>query len=316
MNKLLVIQIPCFNEEKTLPLTVNELPKEVEGFERVEVVVIDDGSTDGTVEKAKSLGIQHIIEHGYNRGLAKAYVSGLEYSLALGADVIVNTDADNQYDAGCIAALVAPITCNSADLVVGARPIVSIEHFSRLKKFLQRFGSWVVRFASGTDVEDAASGFRAISRAGAQIIEVHSRYSYTMETLIQAGREGMRVISVPVSVNAQTRESRLVKSVPRYVLRSASSILRSFITYMPLRFFSLLSIPFNAIGLALLLRWIFHFFENGGRNSMVPSLLVSILFLVYGFGLIFLGLIGNLISTNRRLISSLKRAAMAGDQHS
>jgi glycosyltransferase involved in cell wall biosynthesis len=217
----LVIQIPCFNEEATLPLTVADLPREVAGFDVVEWLVIDDGSTDRTVEVARSLGVDHVISHDHNRGLAAAFLTGLDGALRRGADVIVNTDADNQYSASSIPALVAPVLSGEAQMVVGERPIESIDDFSRTKKWLQRGGTAVVRRFSGTDVRDAASGFRAYGRDAAMQMQVFGRYTYTMETIIQAGWSGLAVTSVPVAVNPKTRESRLVKSVPQYVMRSA-----------------------------------------------------------------------------------------------
>ena len=233
----LIIQIPCFNEEATLPQTVADLPREVEGFDVVEWLVIDDGSSDRTVEVARSLGVDHVICHDRNRGLAAAFTTGIDAALRRGADVIVNTDADNQYSGASIPDLVAPVLAGTAQMVVGERPIESIDDFSRTKKVLQRVGTAVVRRFSGTDVRDAASGFRAYSRDAAMRVQVFGRYTYTMETIIQAGWNGVTVGSVPIAVNPKTRESRLVKSVPRYIMRSASTIVRSFALYKPFRFF-------------------------------------------------------------------------------
>ena len=216
----LIIQIPCFNEEETLPLTVADLPREVPGIDVVEWLVIDDGSTDATVEIARSLGVDHIVSHPHNRGLAAAFMTGLDACLRAGATVIVNTDADNQYQGSSIPDLVAPVLSGDAEMVVGERPIESIDDFSRAKKLLQRLGSSVVRRFSDTGVRDAASGFRAYTRDAAMRVQVFGRYTYTMETIVQAGWNGTAITSVPIGVNPKTRESRLVKSTSRYIWRS------------------------------------------------------------------------------------------------
>jgi len=259
-----------------LPLTVADLPREVAGFDVVEWLVIDDGSTDRTVEVARSLGVDHVICHDRNRGLAAAFLTGLDGALRRGADVIVNTDADNQYDASSIPALVAPVLSGNAQMVVGERPIESIDDFSRTKKWLQRAGTAVVRRFSGTDVRDAASGFRAYSRDAAMQMQVFGRYTYTMETIIQAGWSGLTVASVPITVNAKTRESRLVKSVPQYVFRSAQTIVRSFALYKPFRFFFAVgAVPF-VIGLGLVVRWLLIYVFADDYQSRVPSLVAGI----------------------------------------
>ena len=226
MTKL-IIQIPCLNEEATLPTTIADLPKEVPGFDVVEWLVIDDGSTDRTVAVARECGVHHVVSHGRNRGLAAAFLTGIDAALKAGADVVVNTDADNQYQGSYIGALTAPVVAGTADIVVGERPIESIDEFSFVKKLLQRFGTWVVRRFSGTPVRDAASGFRAFNRDAEMRHRVHNKYTYTMETLIQAGAERLRVVSVPIEVNPETRPSRLVKSSFSYVLRSMKTIVRS-----------------------------------------------------------------------------------------
>ncbi len=233
----LIIQIPCFNEAASLGVTLASLPRAVPGFARVEWMVIDDGSTDQTIAVAKAAGVEHIVRLGRNQGLARAFAAGMEAALRAGADVIVNTDADNQYRADDIPKLTAPILAGEADLVIGARPIADTPHFSRAKKALQLVGSMVVRMASRTQVVDAPSGFRALSRVAAERLHVHGEYTYTLETIIAAGRSNMAVASVPIRTNPDLRPSRLVKSVPDYVLRSAITILRSFATYKPLRFF-------------------------------------------------------------------------------
>ncbi|MFM7068022.1 MAG: glycosyltransferase family 2 protein, partial [Actinomycetes bacterium] len=253
----LIIQIPCYNEEGTLPETLADLPSEVPGFEVVEWLVIDDGSSDRTSEIARELGVDHIVRLTENRGLANGFLTGLDTALRAGADVIVNTDADNQYDGSCIPALVAPIVEGRADLVIGERPIETVDDFSPLKKRLQRLGSKVVRAFSGTEVRDAASGFRAFSRDTAIRTQVFGRYSYTMETIVQAGWEGLRIAGVDISVNPATRPSRLVKSIPKYIWRSGTTIVRAFALYKPFRFFFGLGLLPFAASLVLVLRWFY-----------------------------------------------------------
>ncbi|MET0580124.1 MAG: glycosyltransferase family 2 protein [Ilumatobacteraceae bacterium] len=302
----LVIQIPCFNEEATLPLTVADLPREVAGFDVVEWLVVDDGSTDRTVEVARSLGVDHVIRHDRNRGLAAAFLTGLDGALRRGADVIVNTDADNQYGASSIPALVAPVLSGQAQMVVGERPIESIDDFSRTKKWLQRAGTAVVRRVSGTNVRDAASGFRAYSRDAAMQMQVFGRYTYTMETIIQAGWSGLTVASVPVTVNPTTRESRLVRSVPMYVLRSAQAIVRSFALYKPFRFFFTIgAVPF-VIGLALLVRWLLIYAFADDYQSRVPSLLAGIGLLLLAVQVWSVAFLADLLSSNRRTLAELR----------
>ncbi|WP_235949933.1 glycosyltransferase family 2 protein [Candidatus Regiella insecticola] len=234
----LIIQIPCFNEAQTLAITLAALPRSVVGFDTVEWLIIDDGSQDNTAEVAKAQGVDHVIRHTNNKGLARAFMTGLDACLQLGADVIVNTDADNQYNAEDIPALTQPILQHRAELVIGTRPITTIEHFSPVKKILQKLGSWVVRIASKTDIADAPSGFRAISRTAAQRLMVFNDYTYTLETIIQAGQKNITITSVPIRVNEDLRPSRLVKSIPSYIKRSIVSIIRIFIIYRPFRFFS------------------------------------------------------------------------------
>ena len=300
-SRLLIIQIPCLNEEGTLPATLADLPREVDGFDRVEWLIIDDGSTDDTVRIARECGVDHVVSHPANRGLAAAYMTGLETALGLGADVIVNTDADNQYDASNIGDLTAPVVAGVADLVVGERPIEQIDEFSRVKKLLQRAGSRVVRAFSGTDVRDAASGFRAVSRSAAMRLRVFGRYTYTMETLVQAGWEGLRVVSVPVGVNAKTRESRLVKSIPRYVFRSATTIVRTFALYKPFRFFALIGTPFLILGSALVVRWFAYYVLSDTYSSRLPSLFLGLGAILLAVQFFIVAFIADLLSANRRL---------------
>ena len=302
-DRLLIIQIPCLNEESTLPATVADLPREVDGFDRVEWLIIDDGSSDATVEVAHELGVDHVVSHNRNRGLAAAYITGLSTALQLGADVIVNTDADNQYDASFVGALTAPVLNGEADMVVGERPIEQIEEFSRVKKLLQRLGSKVVRAFSATEVRDAASGFRAVSREAALRLRVFGRYTYTMETLVQAGWEGLTVKSVPVGVNPQTRESRLVKSIPQYVFRSATTIVRTFALYKPFRFFSYLATPFLIASVVMLARWVSIYLFSSSYNSRLPSLFFSLFLLFIGLQLLTIAFLADLIAANRKLIS-------------
>src|SRR6185312_12755240 len=233
----LIIQIPCLNEAATLGTAVATLPRRVEGFEKVEWLVVDDGSTDGTAELARELGVDHVIRHPVNRGLATAFMTGIDAALQHGADVIVNTDADNQYEASDIPLLVRPILEHRADMVIGARPIAQTEHFSWIKKKLQHLGSWAVRIASRTDVTDAPSGFRAMTRETAMRLNVFNAYTYTLETIIQAGLSNLAVVSVPIRTNPDLRPSRLVRSIPNYVKRSLLTILRVFVIYRPMTLF-------------------------------------------------------------------------------
>lgn len=302
----LIIQIPCFNEEETLPQTIRDLPRVVEGVDIVEWLVIDDGSSDDTVEVARSLGVDHIISHGRNRGLAAAFRTGIDACLRRGADVIVNTDADNQYDGGSIEALVRPVLAGEADMVVGERPIESIDDFSRIKKWLQRMGSSVVRKFSGTGVRDAASGFRAYGRDAALRVQVFGRYTYTMETIIQAGWNDISVASVPIRVNPKTRESRLVRSVPRYVWRSAQTIVRSFALYKPFRFFLLAGLVPFVLGSTLLLRWSILYFVDDVYQSRLPSLLSGIGLILVAGQFWAVGFLADLMAANRRVLQELR----------
>ena len=238
----LIIQIPCYNEEESLPVTLKYLPKKLDGFAKVEWLIIDDGSTDKTVEVARSLGVNHVVRFKKNKGLAAAFTAGLDACLRHGADVIVNTDADNQYDAADIPALIKPILEGKADYVVGERPIFNTPHFPLHKKILQKFGSWVVRKISGTEIPDAPSGFRAISREAAMKINVFSSYTYTIETIIQAGIKNIAITSVPVRTNEDLRPSRLLKSIPAYIKRSIVTMFRVFMIYEPFKFFLVINV--------------------------------------------------------------------------
>jgi glycosyltransferase involved in cell wall biosynthesis len=302
----LIIQIPCFNEEQTLPETLADLPREVPGVDVVEWLVIDDGSSDSTVEVARAHGVHHVARHPHNRGLAAAFLTGLETALRCGADIIVNTDADNQYDGSCIPDLIRPVLDDGVDMVVGERPIEQINEFSGLKKRLQRMGSWVVRRFSGTDIRDAASGFRAISREAALRLQVYGKYSYTMETLVQAKAEGLLVTGVPIRVNPQTRPSRLVKSVGQYVRRSAQTIVRSFALYYPFRFFFLVGLVPLLIGAALLVRWLGFWIFADEYRSRLPSLLVGAVFTLVGVQIWVVAFLGDLQAASRRLLAEAR----------
>ncbi|PIE34099.1 MAG: glycosyl transferase [Ilumatobacter coccineus] len=302
----LVIQIPCFNEEATLAATLADLPREVDGFDAVEWLVINDGSTDRTVEVAHDNGVDHVISHHHNRGLAAAFLTGLDAALAVGADVVVNTDADNQYAARCIPALTAPVLTEGADMVIGERPIEHVAEFSRLKKRLQRVGSWVVRRFSGTEVRDAASGFRAFSRHAALRLQVFGKYSYTMETLVQARAEGLHVVGVPIEVNPATRPSRLAKSMVHYVRHSGSTIVRSFALYYPFRFFFLVGlVPFLA-GFSLLARWLILWMISDPYVSRVPSLVIGAVLTLVAVQIWVVGFLGDLQAATRRLLAEAR----------
>lgn len=301
----LIIQIPCLNEAGTLAIALGELPRSIEGFDKVEWLVIDDGSTDDTAALAKELGVDHVIRHPVNRGLATAFMTGLDACLRLGADVIVNTDADNQYQAADIPRLTAPILAGSADMVIGARPINETEHFSWVKKRLQSLGSWAVRMASRTNVADAPSGFRAISREAAMRLNVFNAYTYTLETIIQAGLSNLRVISVPIRTNEDLRPSRLVKSIPSYVKRSLVTIVRVFVIYRPLALFSYAGLAFLLLGLAIGSRFVYFYFVDGGAGH-IQSVIFASLCITLGTLLGMLGLLGELVSTNRKLLEKLQ----------
>lgn len=299
----LIIQIPCYNEDATLPEVIADLPRTLPGIAAIETLIIDDGSTDKTVQIARNVGVDHVVQHGYNRGLAAAFQTGLEASLRFGADIIVNTDGDHQYPGDQIQYLIAPILRGRADIVIGDRQTQTITHFSPSKKVLQQWGSWVVRLASGTPVPDATSGFRAYSREAALRLSVLTHYTYTLETIIQAGKKGLRIVSVPIQVNPPLRESRLIKSNWSYVKRSAATIVRLYTLYEPFRTFIFLSLPFLLIGIGLLSRFLLIYFIGGsGIGRYVQSVAVGGTLLIIGFLLVILGVIGDLIATNRMLI--------------
>ena len=301
----LIIQIPCYNEEGTLKIALSALPRKVEGFDNVEWLIIDDGSTDNTVQVARECGVDHIVSFTKNRGLASAFMAGLYRALDEGADVIVNTDADNQYCADDIPALTAPILENRADIVVGARPISTIEHFSPLKKMLQKLGSWAVRVVSNTDIPDAPSGFRAIRRAAAQRMMVFNDYTYTLETIIQAGQKNMAIISVPIRVNEDLRPSRLVKSIPSYLKRSIATIVRIFVIYRPFRFFGIIGALLFGAGFLLGLRFL-YFYVSGEGSGHVQSVILAGVLLGMGFQTFLVAFLADLLAANRKLMEDVR----------
>jgi len=301
----LIIQIPCYNEEDTLPITLKELPRNVAGFDKVEWLIIDDGSADRTVEVAKQYGVDHIVRHPKNLGLAKAFLTGLDACLKLGADVIVNTDADNQYCSKDIPKLVKPILEGKAEMVVGARPIEEIAHFSPVKKILQKLGSWVVRVASRTDIPDAPSGFRAISKEAALKLNVFNDYTYTLETIIQAGQKNMAIVSVPIRVNKDLRPSRLVKSIPSYIRKSIITIIRIFVVYRPFRFFVTIGAILFSLGFLLGLRFLYYYFSGNGSGHVQSVILAGVL-LGMGFQTILVAFLADLLAVNRKLLEDIQ----------
>jgi glycosyltransferase involved in cell wall biosynthesis len=306
----LIIQIPCYNEAETLEVTLNDLPRKIDGIDEIELLIINDGSTDNTVEVAKNWANKnkmklHLVEFTKNQGLAKGFMAGLDKALKEGADIIVNTDADNQYCANDIEKIVKPILNKEADIVVGARPISKIKHFSPLKKFLQKLGSWIVRVASNTNVQDAPSGFRAISREAAMRLNVFSDYTYTLETIIQAGQKNMAIISVPIRVNDDLRPSRLVKSIPDYIKRSIGTIIRIFMVYRPVKFFATIGSILFILGFLLGVRWLALYFMGTDR-AHVPSLVLAAILMLLGFMSILAGFLSDLIATNRKLLEEIQ----------
>jgi glycosyltransferase involved in cell wall biosynthesis len=295
----LIIQIPCFNEEAVLPATLAALPRDMEGFDTVEWLIIDDGSTDGTVRVARECGVDHIVRFNANKGLAVAFQAGVDAALKLGADVIVNTDADNQYRADDLPKLVAPILAHEADIVVGVRNVKDHDEFSRVKKILQRWGSWVVRRASQTDIPDVTSGFRAYSREAALRLNVVSRFTYTIETIIQAGRSGLAITHVPIRTNAKTRESRLFRSIRQYVTRAIGTIMRVSVMYEPLPVFLIPAALIGLGGVLLLARFGWFYFTEPGPTGHIQSLIVGAALLIFAVQLVLLGVISDLLRSNR-----------------
>jgi glycosyltransferase involved in cell wall biosynthesis len=299
-----IVQIPCFNEESTLPQALADIPRRIEGVDRVEILVVDDGSTDGTAEAARRHGADHVVRHARNQGLGRAFRTGLDTCLRLGADIIVNTDADNQYAGSAIPDLIRPILEGRAEIVVGDRRTDEVAHFSPGKKRLQRLGSFVVRGLSGIAVPDAVSGFRALSRSAAFKLNIVSSFSYTIEMLIQAGKERMAVSSVPVPVNPQTRESRLFRSVPQFLVQSLVTLVRTYTMYKPLRVFTFLGAALVLVGVLPVARFLYFFLQDEGGGH-VQSLVLGGVLLVFGFVSLLIGVVADLISFNRSLLETL-----------
>jgi glycosyltransferase involved in cell wall biosynthesis len=297
----LIIQIPCYNEESTLPQTVHDLPQHIDGIDEIEILIVDDGSRDNTAQVARDLGVHHIVRHRRNLRLAAAFVTGLEASLQAGADIIVNTDADNQYRGEDIARLVRPIVDGQADIVVGDRGVTTVAEFSPLKRRLQQLGSWVVELAAGVSIPDATSGFRALSREAALRTIILSEYSYTLESLIQAGAQRMAVAYVPICVNPKTRPSRLMRNTLEYILFSTATILRAYMMYRPMRIFFFFGGLMIAGGLALGLRFL-YFYVSGMGAGHVQSLILTAILLIVGFQVLLIGLMADLIGFNRKML--------------
>lgn len=301
----LIIQIPCYNEEATLGVTYADLPRQIDGIDEIEYLIINDGSTDRTVEVARALGFDHVVSFKNNKGLARGFMAGLDACLHLGADIIVNTDADNQYCGADIEKLVRPILNGKADIVIGERPIDQTEHFSWKKKKLQHLGSWVVRVASGSDIPDAPSGFRAYSRDAAMRLNVTNAYTYTLETIIQAGQDRIAMTSVPIRTNAELRPSRLFTSIWRYMKRSATVIVRSFVMYRPLKFFFLIGSALLLMGLLLGARYLYYMFV-GASGGHVQSLILAAVFLMMGFQTVVTGMLSDIIAANRKILEDVQ----------
>lgn len=301
----LIIQIPCYNEEETLPLTLNDLPREIPGIGEIETLIIDDGSTDNTIEIARQMGADHILKFTQRKGLVHAFKAGIDECLRLGADIIVNTDGDNQYYGADIAKLTGPILAGEADIVIGDRNVESIRHFSFIKRKLQRLGSWVVRRLSGTDVVDTTSGFRAYSREAALQMNIISTYTYTLETIIQSGKKQLLTKSVSVRTNEKTRESRLIRSISQYISRSIITIIRVFLFYHPLKSFFFIGGTCFVLGIiAGCVYLILQFYLLPHANNLASLILCAIL-LIMGFNLFMMGLLADLIGCNRKLIEDI-----------
>ena len=301
----LIIQIPCYNEAETLEIALNDLPKHIDGIDEIEYLIINDGSMDNTVEVARNWGVHYVVSFKQNKGLAKGFMAGIDACLRHGADIIVNTDADNQYCGDDIETIVRPILDGRADMVIGERPIDDTAHFSPIKKKLQHLGSWVVRKASHTDIPDAPSGFRAFSREAAMRLNVVNDYTYTLETIVQAGRSKMPIMSVPVRTNPELRSSRLFHSMWGYVKKSMLTILRAFMWYKPLYCFSLVALVPSLIGLGIGIRFLVFYF-NGTGNGHVQSLILACTLLIIGFITFVIGLLADTIAANRRILEDVQ----------
>ncbi len=303
----LIIQIPCYNEEETLASLLKTLPKKITGFETIEYLLIDDGSNDRSVEIAKSYNVHHIVSHLNNKGLAKTFMTGINECLKQNADVIVNIDADNQYDANCIINLVNPILNNEAEIVIGERPINEMKDFTYIKKRLQKIGSFVVRAMSRTNIPDTTSGFRAYSRNAAKQLNVFTDYTYTLETIIQAGQKNMSIISVDIKVNRVIRKSKLVKSMAQYIFKSVLTIFRVYAIYKPSKFFLTIGSIIFLLGFILGIRWLMLIYLVDDPNrTYLPSLILAATLLIIGFQTMALSFIGDLFSINRKLLEETK----------
>ena len=301
----LIIQIPCLNEEQTLPETLKDLPKSLKGIDNIEILIIDDGSTDRTKEVAKENGVHHILSFTNNKGLAKAFIFGMNHALKLGADIIVNTDADNQYFGGDIIKLIQPILDERADIVIGNRQVETIHHFSPLKIFLQKLGSWTVRQLSGTKIPDVTSGFRAYTKEAALQMNVISDFTYTVETIISAGNKNLAIEHTPVRTNKKLRESRLFPSIQIYIRRSLVTMLKAYSMYRPLKLFTIAGGTTFLIGLAIGCRYLFFFFQ-GQTEGHVQSLILSSIMLIVGFQIIMMGISAELIAVNRQILEDIQ----------
>lgn len=308
----LVIQIPCYNEEGSLPITLRDLPDKIEGIDEIEILVINDGSTDRTVDVAKENGVENFVNMPHNSGLAKAFTAGINKALEMGADIIVNTDADNQYCGFDIEKIVKPIIEGEADIVIGSRPVSEIQHFSPLKKALQKLGSFVMRIISSTDVEDAPSGFRAFSKTAAVQMNIFDNYTYTLETIIQAKAKGLMIKSAPIRVNPEMRKSRLFKNMFQYIRRSMFTMLRMFIIYRPFRFFSILAGILLLGGLAVGLRFL-YFYMNGGGSGHIQSLILSAILLLSAVQVGVIAVVSELLAINRKLLEDIQKRVKLQD---
>ena len=301
----LIIQIPCYNEAETLRIALNDLPKEIRGVDQIEYLIIDDGCSDETVEVARNWGVHYVVSFTKNKGLARGFMAGLDACLCNGADIIVNTDADNQYCGADIEQLIRPILDHNADIVIGERPIDNTEHFSWMKKKLQHLGSWVVRKASNTDIPDAPSGFRAFSRDAAMHLNVINEYTYTLETIVQAGRNKMAITSVPIHTNPELRKSRLFQSMFGYIKKSMLTIFRALMMYKPLYCFTIIALIPSIIGFSVGVRFLVYYFSGNG-NGHTQSLILACTLLIIGFVTFVIGMLADVISANRKILEDVQ----------
>jgi glycosyltransferase involved in cell wall biosynthesis len=300
----LILQIPCFNEEETIASVIQDFPREIEGVDTIEIQIIDDGSTDGTIEAARQAGAHHVIAFKHNKGLARAFAAGIENGLKHGADIIVNTDGDNQYSGRDIPKLIKPILDGQADVVIGTRDIDEIKHFSFFKKKLQKMGSGLIRRLSRAPVQDATSGFRAFSRYAAMKINPLTEYSYTIETLVQLGSEKVKIVSVPIRVNPKLRESRLIRNTPSFIARQSLTLFRMIAVYRAFRLFVLLGLVVALPGIVGFVRFLYLYFTGGGAGH-VQSLIISAVFIICGMFIILFGVLADLVSSNRKMIEMI-----------